>query len=189
MFAKPSGRYQTFRANSKISYKAGYRHSSPPLGKETAGAGPLFLAVATATGRHDYRIQDIHGSRRCWSEPVFFSLPVVAALQGTPRYEPPSEGKASFFDEGCEYWIKITASAVSAPSVNIFKKTLAKIVDSSHCPSFQLTEISSPNPLIIPPHQTACHSLVVPISIFCPDPYFVYVVSPGTFRPNSYHSK
>ncbi len=65
LFAKPRGRYQTFREKSTISYKAGYWHSSPPLGREPAGEGPLFLAVATATGRPVYRIQDIHGSLRC----------------------------------------------------------------------------------------------------------------------------
>ncbi len=55
--AKPRGRYQSFRANSKISYTVGNWHSSPPLQRETT--------AATTSGRLDYRIQDIHGSLRC----------------------------------------------------------------------------------------------------------------------------
>ncbi len=37
----------------------------PPLRRETAAAGPSFLSAATATGRPDYRNQDIHGSPGC----------------------------------------------------------------------------------------------------------------------------
>ncbi len=51
LFAKPCGRYQSFRANSKIRYKVGNWHSSPPLQRETAAAGPSFLATATTSGR------------------------------------------------------------------------------------------------------------------------------------------
>ncbi len=47
----------------------GIRHL--PLRRETA--------AATALGRPDYRIQDVHGSLGC-----LFSLPIDAALEGTP---------------------------------------------------------------------------------------------------------
>ncbi len=33
--------------------------------EETAAAVPTFLVATTATGRPDYRIQDIHGSLEC----------------------------------------------------------------------------------------------------------------------------
>ncbi len=48
--AKPHGGYQPLRANSKISNKIGNWHSSPPLKRETAAAGPSFLAAATTSG-------------------------------------------------------------------------------------------------------------------------------------------
>ncbi len=71
LFAKPRGKYQPLRANSKICYKVGDWQSSPPLQRETAATGPSFLAPTTATGRPDHRIQHIHGPLGCWFELVF----------------------------------------------------------------------------------------------------------------------
>ncbi len=95
LFTKLRGRYQLFRANSKICYKAGNWHSSPPLRRETAAALSSFLEAATTSGWPDYRIQDIRGSFGCGSKPVFYSSistrPWRAPLQGT-----------SLFAENCE---------------------------------------------------------------------------------------
>ncbi len=43
LFLKPFCKYQPFRANSKISYKVGNWHASPPLGRGTAAAKFSFL--------------------------------------------------------------------------------------------------------------------------------------------------
>ncbi len=76
LLAKPCERYHPFRANSGISYKVGKGHSPAYLRRETAAAGPLFLAAATTSGWPNYRIQDIHGSfcqyikdkiGKCWT--------------------------------------------------------------------------------------------------------------------------
>ncbi len=48
LIAKPRGRYQLFGANSRISYKVG--NWKPVLRRETAVAGPSFLAEATTSG-------------------------------------------------------------------------------------------------------------------------------------------
>ncbi len=50
LFAKPRCIYQPSRANSKISYKVGNWHASPPLKRETTATGPSFLAAATTSG-------------------------------------------------------------------------------------------------------------------------------------------
>ncbi len=101
LFAKPRGRYQPFRANSKVSYKFGNWYSSPALRREIAAPVPSFLAAATATGRPYNHMQDIRGTLRCWSElvapPPHSSRPSKAPLQGTLRYEPPPEERVSFF--------------------------------------------------------------------------------------------
>ncbi len=82
-----------FGANSKISYKVGNWHSSPPLRRETAADGHSFLEAATTSVQPDYFIQDIHRSLRCWWELVFFSLPLHAAQECTlTKYEAPVEG-------------------------------------------------------------------------------------------------
>ncbi len=81
LFTKPRCGYQPSRANSKIIYKVGNWHaSSPPplLPRETAAAGPSFLAGATASGWPGY------------------------SLQGTPRCEPPPKERVGIFGEGCE---------------------------------------------------------------------------------------
>ncbi len=41
---------QESRVKSKISYRVGNWQTSPPLRRETAAAGPLFLAAATTSG-------------------------------------------------------------------------------------------------------------------------------------------
>ncbi len=106
LFAKPRCRYQPSRANSKISYKVGNWHASPPLWRETSATGPSFLAVATTSGWPDYRLQDIQGPFGYWSELVFASFrstrPKRAPLQGTPRCEPPPKERIGVFGEGCE---------------------------------------------------------------------------------------
>ncbi len=43
LFAKPRGRYQHFRANSRMSYKVGNRHSSPPYEAPSQRLLPLGL--------------------------------------------------------------------------------------------------------------------------------------------------
>ncbi len=53
----PRGRYQPFGKNSKIRYKFGNGHSSPPLRRQTAAAESAFLAVATTSSWPDNRIR------------------------------------------------------------------------------------------------------------------------------------
>ncbi len=95
----PRCRYQTTRANSKISYKAGNWHSSPPLRREAATIEPSFLAAAKGSGSPDNLIG-------CGSEPVYSAFHSTrtkrAPLQGTPMCEPPPKQRVGIFDEGCE---------------------------------------------------------------------------------------
>ncbi len=55
LFPKPCVMNQSFRANSRNSYKVNNWHSSPSLRKETASVGSFIFAAATTSGRPDYR--------------------------------------------------------------------------------------------------------------------------------------
>ncbi len=75
-----------------------------------------------------------------------------------------------------KYWYKFPASVVTAPSVNVFKKGLEKVwTEVFPIPSKDWTLISQlPCSLPIPP---AHHPLTALISICCPNPCSIYVVS------------
>ncbi len=85
-----------------------------------------------------------------------------------------------------KYWNKFRASAVTAPSANIFKKRLEKVwtVVLPHLPHWLKSQ--HPNSLTLPP-QTARNPLTVPTSICCPNPCFMYVGSSGPLWPAYYH--
>ncbi len=127
LFVKPRSRYQLRRANSKISYKVGYWHSSPPLRRETA--------AVTTTGWPDYHLQNIHESIDC----CFFYLALKVAFEGGPY-------KAFSVRVG-KYWNKLPASVVTALSVNVFKKRLDKVWTEGfpHIPHWLTTHL--PNPI------------------------------------------
>ncbi len=89
LFAQPRGRCQQFREDSKISW-----HSSPPLPKETAAAGPSFFATGTTSGWPDYPYRDlthttIQGSRvSCLAQTGFAAFgKVVQLISGSPYAE------------------------------------------------------------------------------------------------------
>ncbi len=126
LFAKPRCRYQPSRANSKISYKVGNWHASPPLRRETAATGPSFLAAATTSGWPDYRLQDIQGPYGYWSELVFHP-PARRGLRGHPFkiLQGASHRRrrgSAFSVRVVKYWNKLSTSVVTATSVNVFKK-------------------------------------------------------------------
>ncbi len=93
LFVKPRRRYQSFRANSKISW-----HTLPSLRRKTA--------AATTSSWPDYHIQDI--LRSFDVDPnLFFSppnsmWPKWAPIQGAPRCKPPPMERVGIFGEGCE---------------------------------------------------------------------------------------
>ncbi len=125
LFAKPRCRYQSSRANPKISYNVVIWHASPPLRSETAATVLPFLVAATALGWPNYRLQHNHGPLGYWSELVFppssSNRPKRAPLQGTPR-----RGSA-FSVRVVKYWNKLPASVVTVPSVEAFKKRLDNV--------------------------------------------------------------
>ncbi len=156
LFAKPRGRYQPLRANSKVDNW----HSSSPLRWETAVAGPSILAAATSWGWSDNHLQDFHGPFGYWSEldpPSYSTLPKRAPLQGTPRLESPPKKRVGIFREVTTVWAclvvyvkfqvsvkvvkyckKVPSSVLSVPSVNIFTKRLAYLITAFKISSLPL---------------------------------------------------
>ncbi len=143
------------------------------------------MASVTATGRPDYRIQDIRGSLGCWSEPVFStshsSWPYKAPQQGTPRYEPPLQERVSFFGEGSEILEKAPGFRCYSSFSQHFQEKVGESIDRSFSPSSLLVEISSP--------PIARHPLTVPNSICRTSPCFVYEVSSCPLWFTFYHFK
>ncbi len=130
-FAKLRCRYQPFRANSMISYTVGNWHASPPLRRKTVATEPSFLVAATTSGWRHYCLQDIQGPFGYWSElvlpPSRSTRPKESPLQGTPRCEPRRRRGLAFSVRVMKHWSKLPASAVTAHSVNVFKKRLEKV--------------------------------------------------------------
>ncbi len=116
LFAKPGCRYQPSRANSKIGYKVGSYHSSPPLRRETAAAGPSFLAAATTSSWPNYRLLDI--------DPNLFFLP--PARRGLRGHLYKVLQATAFSVRVVKYWKKLPVSVVTASSVKRFQKRLEK---------------------------------------------------------------
>ncbi len=124
---KPRGKYQPSRANSKISYKVGNWHSSPPQRRGTAAAGQrrrlrtdLITAFKICTG-----LLDIDSN-------VFFLTPARRCLRGHTYNVLQGANhrlrRESAFSMGvAKYWNKLPASVVTASSVNVFKKILETI--------------------------------------------------------------
>ncbi len=150
LVAKPRCKYLPFRANSKINYKGGNWHSSPPLRRETA--------AATASDRPDYRIQDIQGFLGCWSELVFLP-PIRRGLRGHPYKELQGKrrrqwGGSAFSVRVAKYCNKLPASVVTAPSVKIFKKRLEKFWTDAFpvLPHWLNSQLSPPPPQLHATH-------------------------------------
>ncbi len=110
----------------------------------------------------------------------FFSLPLDVALEGAPkRYSKARRRGSAFWVRIMKYWNKLSASNVTAPSVNIFKKMMEKIWIEvfPHLPHW----LKLPNALY--------HPLTVTISICYPTLCSVNVVSSGPLWTTFYHYK
>ncbi len=129
LFAKPRGRYQPFRANSKISNNVGKWHYSSRLQGETAVAGPSFLAAVTTSGWPNYRL---HGPFVYW----FSSLLLIVALEGTlTRY---FKVRVTAEGEGRHNWWGLWNTRIGSqyPSLQLFmpmfsRKSLGRSLSSS----------------------------------------------------------
>ncbi len=112
-------RYQPSRANSKISFKVGHWHSSPPLRRETAAAEPSFLAAAMTDLITALKI--FKGLLDIDPNLVFHPYKVLQCTSHRQRIG------SAFSVKVVKYWNKLQASVVTAPSVDVFKKRSEKV--------------------------------------------------------------
>ncbi len=117
LFNKPRCRYQPSWAISKISYNVGNWYTSPPLRRETAGAGPSFLITPfkIITGLLDI-------------DPNSFFLPLAQrSLRGHPYIV--LKGASHRQRRGSAFSVRLVKywNEVPAPSVNVFKKRREKV--------------------------------------------------------------
>ncbi len=126
---------------------------------------------------------------------LFFLLPARRSLRGLSFKV--LQGASRLQRRGSEfsvrvviYWNRLSASVVTAPSVNVFKKRLEKVWTEvfPHLPHWLNTQPLplSPTP---PPFPPAHHPLAVIMSICNPTPCFIYVVSSGPLWPTFFHYK
>ncbi len=147
-------------------------YSSPPLRRETAATGSSFLAAPTSMGQPDYRIQDIHGFLGCWSKLVFSHSHrghPYKVLQGTSQHR---RRGSPFLVKVVKYWHELPASVVTAPSVNIFKKSLEKVWKEMFPDLPHWLKPHHSNSLTrLPPNCTppinSPHLYILPKSLFC----------------------
>ncbi len=111
---------------------------------------------------------------------------ILSALQRTPRYKPPQKERVSFFSELWNIGISSRLPSLQLLLSKMFKKRLEKVWTEvfPHWLKFHLPNCLTPS---LPPN--ACHPLKAPISIFYPNPCFVYVVSSSLLWPPFYHYK
>ncbi len=175
--------------NSKINYEVGNWHLCAPLRRVTSATGPSFLTTATASCRPDYRIQDIHSILGV--DPNLLCLPPTRrghrghpykVLQGTSH----SRRRGSAFSvRAVEYWNKLLASIVTAPSVKTFKEGLEKIWTKVFPGLPNWLKFRLPNSLTHPPFNytpniNSHYLYTLPKSLFC---------LCGFFMPIFYHYK
>ncbi len=86
LFATSSGRFQTTRANFKVSFTVGNRPTSHFQQRETEVAGLSFVSAITTSVWPDYHFLGAIESRsEVVFPPFYFTCPEGAALQVHPR--------------------------------------------------------------------------------------------------------
>ncbi len=124
-------RPQPSSANSKISYKVGYWHALPPLRREIAAVGPLFLAVRRLRADLITAFKIFKGILDI-DPNLFFLPPARCGLSGHPYkvLQGASHRRRrwlAFSMRALKYWNRLPASVVTAPSVKVFKKCLENV--------------------------------------------------------------
>ncbi len=124
-----------------------------------------------------------------WSELVFplsrSKRPKWAPPQGTPMCEPSPKESVGIFGVGCEILEQAPDFRRYSSFCQWFQEKVGKSLDRSLSPAPPLTERSSPH-FPTPSHPT-CTPLI--ISICCPTPCSIYMVSSGSLWPSEWEEE